>query len=234
MKHPRLKGPVRKLLFALALFVPTAAMVGLTGRGGERVVQDPESVARMAAEFQAAEAVEGALRQQHVNRERAERSARFAVRFRIAPLLADDIYWAAVRERIDPQLAFRLVSIESSFKSGAVSPMGAVGLTQVLPSTAKWLLPETRYDDLFVSRYNLRVGFKYLRTLIDTYQDPRLALLAYNRGPGTVDSLVEAGIDPANGYAHFILTGDRTPFLEYLESRRMAAAAGTDGVRRGT
>ena len=103
-----------------------------------------------------------------------------------------------------------------------------------MPSTADWLVPGTRAEDLFDARYNLRVGFRYLRKLIDTYRDARLALLAYNRGPATVDALVEAGVDPSNGYAHFVLTGDRTPLLEYLERRREAAAVAAAGDRIGT
>ena len=47
---------------------------------------------------------------------------------------------------------------------------------------------------------------RYLRQMIDKYDgDLRLALLAYNRGPGTVDSIRRVGGDPANGYARAIM-----------------------------
>lgn len=227
---PGRRRALKQVFLSLALIVPASAMMRLSN-GADRAIQEtPPSAEHQATAIHAVQAVESAVRQQYIDRDRAARAARYAVRFRIEPLLADDIYWAAIRERIDPQMAFRLVSLESSFRTGAVSPKGAVGLTQLLPSTAKWLVPETRVEDLFDSRYNLRVGFRYLRKLIDAYDDPRLALLAYNRGPATVDALVEAGIDPSNGYAHFVLTGDRTPLLEYLQRRREAPAAERHGT----
>ena len=72
---------------------------------------------------------------------------------------------AATRERIDPQLAFRLVSVESSFRSYAVSPVGAVGLTQVMPETANWLFPGTRKEDLLVDKNDLQKTFVLRRIL---------------------------------------------------------------------
>ncbi len=52
---------------------------------------------------------------------------------------------------------------------------------------------------------NLRVGFKYLRYLMDKYDgNEKLALLAYNRGPGTVDKALKRGRNPDNGYADFV------------------------------
>ena len=49
-----------------------------------------------------------------------------------------------------------------------------------------------------LSRISLRLGFRFLRSLINHYHgDIRLALLAYNRGPNRVDQLLAAGIDPA-------------------------------------
>jgi len=55
---------------------------------------------------------------------------------------------------------------------------------------------------------NLRVGFRYLRYLIDKYDgNVRLALTAYNRGPGTVDRLLRQGRNPDNGYAGKVLSG---------------------------
>jgi soluble lytic murein transglycosylase-like protein len=52
---------------------------------------------------------------------------------------------------------------------------------------------------------NLRVGFKYLRYLLDKYNgDENLALTAYNRGPGTVDKALRRGGNPDNGYAAFV------------------------------
>jgi soluble lytic murein transglycosylase-like protein len=129
-------------------------------------------------------------------------------RYGISQPLAADIHDAAVGADIDPELGFGLVNTESTFKPGAVSNVGARGLTQVMPRTARWLEPGIRADDLFDREVNLRLGFNYLRNLIDKYEgDVRLALLAYNRGPGTVDRLLAGGTDPDNGYADKVLNG---------------------------
>jgi len=120
--------------------------------------------------------------------------------------LAEDIYDIAKEQGISPSLAYGLVKTESTFQERAVSPVGARGLTQVLPRTARWLLPGTSAEDLFDRRTNLRVGFKYLADMIDKYRgDVKLALLAYNRGPGTVDRELSRGADPDNGYADKVL-----------------------------
>lgn len=122
--------------------------------------------------------------------------------------LAEDIYDIALEESIDPDVAFGLVRTESSFKNSATSHVGAMGLTQLMPATAKWLKPGTTNRDLRDQRTNLRIGFKYLKQLIDRYDgDLRTALLAYNRGPGTVDRVLKRGGDPDNGYADMVLKG---------------------------
>jgi len=107
-----------------------------------------------------------------------------------------------------PKVAFGLVRTESSFRRTVVSHAGAIGYAQVLPSTARWIEPGTTRNDLFDTRTNLRVGFKYLRYLLDKYNgDIRLALTAYNRGPGTVDRVLARGGNPDNGYAAKVLRG---------------------------
>lgn len=133
----------------------------------------------------------------------------YASAFRIGEELAGLIFETALREGLDPELAFRLVRVESSFRRGAVGPAGSIGLAQVRPSTARWLEPAISRDRLFDPETNLRLGFRYLRLLLDRYGgDPRLALLAYNRGPGTVTALLALGEDPSNGYASRVLEDD--------------------------
>ena len=122
--------------------------------------------------------------------------------------LAENIYEIAQQEGIEPKLAFGLVKTESSFRTRAVSGVGARGLTQVMPRTARWLKPGTKTDDLYDQRTNLKLGFKYLNQLIDKYNgNVRHALLAYNRGPGTVDRILKRGGNPNNGYADKVLGG---------------------------
>lgn len=137
----------------------------------------------------------------------------YGVRHRVPPQLAGLIHEIALTERIDPDVAFRLVRVESSFRSHAISPAGAVGLAQVRPSTARWLDSTVTRERLFEAETNLRLGFRYLRMLLNQHEhDIRLALLAYNRGPGTVAALLALGEDPGNGYAARVLgTRPRAP-----------------------
>lgn len=130
----------------------------------------------------------------------------YSSRYKIPADLAASIYDIALAEGIDPSLAFRLVRVESGFFARAVSPKGAVGLAQLMPSTAFEMDPSLGYSDLFHRETNLRLGFRYLRQLLEKYDgDLRLALTAYNRGPGTVDKIRREGGDPGNGYARAIL-----------------------------
>ena len=135
-------------------------------------------------------------------------AANYAAEYKIPATLAKDIYEAAVAHDIKPKVAFGLVRAESSFRSSATSPVGATGLTQLMPATARWLAPGTTRQQLRDPDTNLRIGFKYLRSLIDKYDgNEKLALTAFNRGPGTVDKLIKRGRNPDNGYADKVLTG---------------------------
>ena len=125
--------------------------------------------------------------------------------YRVSPDLARAISGAAVEHGIDLEIAFGLVRAESSFRTAATSPVGAVGLTQLMPSTARWIQPGVSRTALRDPETNLKVGFKYLRYLLEKYEgNEDLALLAYNRGPGTVDRALKRGGNPDNGYAAFV------------------------------
>ncbi len=136
--------------------------------------------------------------------------AAFARRYRIGVDLAGMIYDAAIAEGIEPELGFRLVRVESVFNPRAASPAGAVGLTQLMPSTARSFEPGVTREQLLDPETNLRIGFRYLRTLIRDYKgDLTLALLVYNRGPNAVQTALALGEDPANGYERLLLRGYR-------------------------
>jgi soluble lytic murein transglycosylase-like protein len=135
---------------------------------------------------------------------------RYMVRYGIPFDLAAEIERAALAEGIDPELAFRLVRVESQFVERAVSPAGALGLTQLMPATADELQPGITREQIFERETNLRLGFRYLGWLLRHYGgDLEEALHAYNRGPGTVARIRAAGGDPANGYADRVLRGSR-------------------------
>lgn len=130
----------------------------------------------------------------------------FAMRYRISPQLAATIQDAAVAEGLDPDLGFRLVRAESNFNPRARSHAGALGYTQLMPYTARWLDRRmTTPERIMQPEANLAAGFGYLRRLIDKYGDLRLALLAYNRGEGAVDRDLRRGRNPENGYSRRVL-----------------------------
>ena len=133
----------------------------------------------------------------------------YARRYGISVELADAIERAAREEGVETELAFRLVRVESAFRPGAVSHAGALGLTQVMPATARELQPGITRAQILERDTNLRLGFRYLRWLLSVHRgDEEEALTAYNRGPGTVQRIRAAGGDPANGYAEMVL-GER-------------------------
>lgn len=147
-------------------------------------------------------------------------AANYAQEYKIPTSLAKDIYEAAVEHEIEPKTAFGLVRAESSFRSSATSPVGATGLTQLMPATARWLAPGTTRQALRDPDTNLRIGFKYLRSLIDKYDgDEKLALTAFNRGPGTVDKLLKRGRNPDNGYAEKVLTGKSAKHVRLMNKK---------------
>ena len=92
---------------------------------------------------------------------------------------------AAARHRLDPKLLHALVAVESSYQARAVSPVGAGGLTQLMPATARELGVADRFDPVA----NLTGGADYLARQLLRFGDVRLALAAYNAGPERVARL---------------------------------------------
>jgi soluble lytic murein transglycosylase-like protein len=99
------------------------------------------------------------------------------------PALQSVIADAARTHGVDPRLVFAVAGRESAFNSNAISPVGACGLMQLMPATARYL----GVTNIFDPRDNVFAGTRYLRTLLDTFHgDLDLALAAYNAGPGAV------------------------------------------------
>jgi soluble lytic murein transglycosylase-like protein len=111
----------------------------------------------------------------------ADTSTRFPV------LNAEELIAAAARRHgLPPEFVASVVSAESDFRPGAVSPKGAMGLMQLMPATAREYGADPRDP-----RQNVEAGTQYLRDLLIKYQKDEhqvsRALAAYNAGPGTVD-----------------------------------------------
>ncbi len=155
--------------------------------------------------------------------DRANSLIHYSSRYRIAADMAALIYDTAIQEKIEPEIAFRLVRVESAFNTRAVSSAGALGLAQVMPKTARQFKPDLRDEELFNRELNVQIGFRYLHDLIVTFEgNLPMALLAYNRGPSRLRQLLAGGIAPWNGYASSVLDG-----LSGYEEIGEVMAAGT-------
>jgi hypothetical protein len=97
-------------------------------------------------------------------------------------LFAGEIRQAAVDAGIDPLLLASLVGAESSFDPHSVSSAGAMGLTQLMPETARGLHVEDPFDPM----QNLDGGARYLASNLRLYGRVDLALAAYQAGKGAV------------------------------------------------
>lgn len=106
----------------------------------------------------------------HIGREHREKIHRF---------IEDE----ATRQGMEPALIKAVVRTESDFDVTAVSSAGALGLMQLMPSTAA----DLRLTDPFDPEQNIRGGVRYLRTLMEMFNhDLILALAAYHAGAGNV------------------------------------------------
>lgn len=110
--------------------------------------------------------------------------------------LAEVIYEEAIRYNHDPKFILALIAIESSFQNWSVSEQGAKGLMQIMPYVAESLAQELGIEwggdrTLFNPYLNIRIGSYYLFQLIKEFNDPRLALAAYNYGPTYIKGLKE-------------------------------------------
>lgn len=94
----------------------------------------------------------------------------------------NDINRLAKQYDLDPALIHAVISVESAYRSDVVSNKGAVGLMQLMPSTAQSL----NVIDSFNSQANLEGGIRYLKQQLQRFNNINLALAAYNAGPNAV------------------------------------------------
>ena len=110
---------------------------------------------------------------------------------------------------------FAQARVESVFNSQVTSRVGAMGLLQVMPSTATWLnrihfkIDNFSTDMLYDPYICAEFGAYYMKTLLVEYRDKNVALEAYNGGPGNI------GIAATRGYRNTVLTISRS----YLQKR---------------
>lgn len=207
-----------RLLTGGALAVGAALLLGALGAGSGQLQADDTGAHPTAEEVNTEvralqreiEDLKGRLTLNEVKLHRASAVLDYSARYKIPADLAAAIYDIALTEGIQPAVGFQLVKVESNFKPDAQSHMGAIGYTQLRLPTARSYEPTITVRDLHDRDLNLRIGFRYLRDLLRRFHgDLHLALVAYNRGPTLVDSLLIEGTDPSNGYSEAVLRRPR-------------------------
>ena len=102
-------------------------------------------------------------------------------------VVKESIVKHSVEMGVDPALALSIAKKESGFKHELKSPYGAVGVFQVLPSTAK----KIGYNPYYLSE-NIKAGLTYYKMMYKMFGTTELALAAYNAGPGNVKKYKQA------------------------------------------
>lgn len=111
---------------------------------------------------------------------------------------------------LSPSLVLAVIQIESGYYNFAVSPVGALGLMQIMPATGEmlardlgvpWRGPTTLFDPLV----NVRFGIAYLAWLHREYGNLSTALAAYNWGPGHVSRQLAQGLPVPRVYANDVI-----------------------------
>ena len=108
---------------------------------------------------------------------------------------------------VDENLVYALIKAESNFNPDAKSSKNAIGLMQLMESTAQEICKKMDLqisnnqltEKLLEPETNINIGTKYLSILIQKYGNIEIAITAYNAGIGTVDTWIEKGIIKADG-----------------------------------
>ena len=108
---------------------------------------------------------------------------------------------------VDENLIYAVIKAESNFNPNANSSKNAIGLMQLIESTAQEVCKKVDLqftsqglkEKLLEPEININIGTKYLSILIEKYQNIEIAVTAYNAGIGTVDNWIEKGIIKSDG-----------------------------------
>ena len=142
--------------------------------------------------------------------------------------LARSIQEASAEHGFDPALVLAIIKVESRFNHRAVSPAGARGLMQVQPVAASVVAKEMDLPEQNIARkledpiINVKIGTAYLKHLKDMFDDLKLTLIAYNRGPTKVKQSLATNATVPFAYANKVL----------LARRSLAANLGNDESSR--
>jgi soluble lytic murein transglycosylase-like protein len=130
--------------------------------------------------------------------------------------VAEVVWEECAKRKIDPLLVLALIKIESGFQYAAVSPVGARGIMQIMPETARSLTHRIggeygirpaafRPEELDDPLLNIRLGVYYLHGLKTQFQDLNLTLSAYNFGPAELQNRLDNKLDHSSDFAALVL-----------------------------
>ena len=125
---------------------------------------------------------------------------------------------AARKFEVSPILVDSVVQVESNYNPFAVSPKGAQGVMQLMPSTAR----RFGVTDSFDARQNIEGGVRYLKFLEDAFQDDRLAVAAYNAGEKAVVKF--RGVPPYAETVNYVKKVGKKYQAEQAAAKSKAAA----------
>lgn len=142
------------------------------------------------------------------------------------------IYQAGYRHGVDPRLLHALIWQESKYLIRATSPVGAQGLMQLMPATARQYGCRRPYDPA----ENIEAGTRLLRDLIEAYEgNLSLALAGYNAGQGAVER--HSGVPPyaeTKGFVRIITSRYGKRFHPVLDPPQARLEFGLPSVERRT
>ena len=88
---------------------------------------------------------------------------------------------------LEPSLVASVINVESGYDENAKSSAGAIGLMQIMPTTATYLMgEEILEEELFNAEFNIEIGCLYLSKMLDEFNNLETALAGYNAGPNNV------------------------------------------------
>ncbi|BBI34919.1 lytic transglycosylase domain-containing protein [Cohnella abietis] len=113
----------------------------------------------------------------------------------------EEIKQSATKYELDPLLIAAIIRVESNFKLDAVSRKGAIGIMQIMPATAEWILKQDDFGNMMASNAGkeantgISLGSWYVKDLKRQFDGKLIvSLAAYNAGPGKVRQWLEKGV----------------------------------------
>jgi soluble lytic murein transglycosylase len=124
------------------------------------------------------------------------------VKHRLYPVAyRDDIRASASSHGVEPHLVAAVIRVESNFRTGRVSGKGALGIMQIMPDTAEWIMRQAGYEGVTPDHIRdradvgIELGTWYLASLLRQFDgNAAAAVAAYNAGPGNVRAWLAEGV----------------------------------------